>query len=93
MNQEKMFREQKRIRDRKGRTTARLKMRGVRSQSVIKETLGRQLWLRMRQLWLRVEVKVEERAGLVETSKQGRPLGTEISGSSLQMRKRKETYV
>ena len=68
-------------------------MRGVRSQSVIKETLGRQLWLRMRQLWLRVEVKVEERAGLVEMSKQGRPLGIEISGSSLQMRKKKETYV
>lgn len=86
MNQEKVFRGQKRISDRKGRTTARLEMRGVRSQSVIKKTLGRQLWLR-------VEVKVEERAGLVEMSKQGRPLGTEISGSSLQMRKRKETYV
>lgn len=86
MNQEKVFRGQKRIRDRKGRTTARLKMRGVRSQSVIKKTLGRQLWLR-------VEVKVEERAGLVERSKQGRALGTEISGSSLQMRKRRETYV
>lgn len=86
MNQEKVFRGQKRISDRKGRTTARLEMRGVRSQSVIKETLGRQLWLR-------VEVKVEERAGLVERSKQGRALGTEISGSSLQMRKRRETYV
>lgn len=41
MNQEKVFRGQKRIRDRKGRTTDRLEMRGVRSQSVIKETLGR----------------------------------------------------
>lgn len=93
MNQEKVFRGQKRLRDRKGRTTARLQMRGVRSQSAIKETLGRQLWLRIRQLWLRAEVKMEERAGLVERSKQGRALGTEISGSSFQMRKRRETCV
>lgn len=37
MNQEKVFRGQKRLRDRNRRITARLGMRGIRSQSATKK--------------------------------------------------------